>query len=71
MPVVPCIFPLLWFVTVAALIANAPSASTTPLLVMFSVAPPLISAMSKVVLACKVPLLLSVPVTRAVTLPVS
>ena len=70
-PVVPCTVPLAWLVKLAALTIKLPSAINLPLLVTFCVMPLALSAISNVVLACKVPLLLTTPLRRAVMLPAS
>ena len=70
-PVAPCRVAPAWLLMLVALIVKPPSASRMPLLSMFSVLPPALSARSSVVLACSVPLLASVPLIRAVTPPAS
>ena len=54
-----------------AFTVSPPSANKIPLLLMSCVPPPALSARSSVVLACRLPLLASVPLMRAVTLPAS
>ena len=70
-PAPPWSVPPAWLSMLVAFTVRPPSASRIPLLTIFSVPPPALSARSSVVLACRLPLLASVPLMRPVTLPAS
>jgi hypothetical protein len=71
LPVAACVQPVAVLLSDAAFSASACSASSLPLLTTACVAPPVRSAMSMLPFACSWPLLVSVPSTRSVALPLS